>query len=209
MEETTKNSMKKYTVTLDNGVETVIRYDDEGYDLFFDSTPGKFLELSKEDVSKLSARNKSNYFTAFFSWKQEEEQQKLNPIEGLEITQGFAPPKDRMNVKTPGPEFDKKWHLCWKGPATLQYDLAQGYSFVTKEDGCQTFAWDKKRDRHVVGALGHEELYLMKIRVEDYKKLVSRDEEASRIQDGQVTREALEEMKKAGAKNVKDFSDEM
>lgn len=191
-------SMKKCTISLDNKVEDVVELDQEN-ELFFESAPGKFLELPQGIIEKLSARSKSNYFAAFHSFKMESKREEVDPLEGIKVDLSYAEAGKRIEVEA-SEGFKKKYHTCWKRPEQLQTCLSMGYSFVTGADGVKTYAYDKKRDRHVVGVHGHEELYLMKIPQGAHMQMLREVERKSKHNNGVVEEAATEEMRQLGGK---------
>jgi hypothetical protein len=182
---------KKVPISLDNSVEDAVKYDKDGLELSFDSTPGKFLELPDEVVKGLSVVNRTSYALSYLAHQTEVKQQDVQPTEDLSIYARYSTPIRRLEVRWESKErereFRKRWHLCWKRPDELQYCQSEGYSKVTKSDGVISFAYDEKRGIHVVGVAGQPELVLMKCPVEVYEGKLREAGKQSKLNDGAAT----------------------
>jgi len=165
---------KKVMVTLDMDTKEVLSLDEEGATLVFDDGLKSFKCLLPEDVKKLSKKNRDAYFQAFGSWQYEKELEKKevpDPLEEVKISPMMASATSRLEVEG---KDEKRWHYCWKRTDTLRQDLAAGYVPAT-EDELATFNKEPGRLRKV-GAMGEDELVLLKIPKEAYEAF-ERDQE--------------------------------
>jgi acylphosphatase len=163
MSEATKSPIAK--ISLDTTMEDVVRFDSEGLKLFFESTPGRFKELTEEDVRKLSARGKESYLQALMSYNREKA---AKPTAGIQMQPERAMAQSRMAIDAT-PEFFAKYHPCWKRPDELQRAQLEGYSFATAQDGVKGFSSNSENGSITIGVAGNTELVLMKIPRETYE----------------------------------------
>lgn len=153
-------------ITLDTNIKDMIRFDEQGYKLFFESTPGRFKELAEEDVRKLSAQNKDSYLFAFMD---HQKAQKAQPSEGLQVQPERAMATERLGFEYT-PEFLAKYHPCLKRPDELRRAKMEGYTEVFASDGVKGFGVEECKGSITVGAGGFTELHLMKIDREIYER---------------------------------------
>ena len=194
VEDGKKNSMKKYTVSLDTTEEDVIKYDKSGAVLFFESEPGKFKKLPESVLTELSRKSLLSYIEAERSNKREGEKQAKAPTPGFTVGGNLATAMDRLKIEQT-PESKAKWHVVWKRPDEAPYLLTQGYSYVTENDGVKTYSSILSGPGHyVVGAGGREELVLLKCSVELFKEILRRNSELSFEQNEGVKAEASDKI---------------
>jgi hypothetical protein len=193
------NMSTKVHISLDIGVQDVIDLDEKGNTLIFDSEPGRFLELPEDVIRKLGKDNRGAYFTAFHTFTTASRQKDFTPTAGLSITPNYASATERINVILPE-VFAKKYHTCWKRPDQLPGAEKDGYFVVKGSHGVQSFGYDKARDCHVVGSVGHVELILMACPIETEQKILKAVEEKSAAQCGAVKSDAKQELKDLGGK---------
>ena len=177
-----------FTIGIDISLDEVVKLDSEGKKLFFDSTPGNFLKVPDEVLSKLSRDAKLAYLEAERSNRRENEKKDLSPTPGLQVTAGMsAMATSRLEVDYP-PGFLDKWHAVWKRPDEAPWFLGKGYTYVTEGDGVQSFSSKlftaaETGGRHIVGQAGQVELVLMKCPKETYEAIIAENGRMSRMQD--------------------------
>ena len=188
---------EKVHISLDTSVQDVIRLDEAKAELVFDT--GRFLELPEDVIRGLGARNRGAYFTAFYEHSKAAKQEDFAPTAGLSITPNYASATERINVDAPE-EFRKKYHLCWKRPDQLPRAESEGYFVVKGSHGVKTFNYDKNRDCHVMGSVGHVEQILVACPAEVYQGILKAVEEKSAAQSGAIKDSAKQELKDLGGK---------
>ena len=125
--------VKKFTVSIDSTPEEVVSLDQEGYLLFFEDDPDRFLELSLETVQDLSPRAREAYSLAFF-YSRKAAEERLNPPSGIEVTAGYASATQQMKVEG----GRKGYHRSWQRPDQVRRRLQEGYK-VCNDPTVKTF----------------------------------------------------------------------
>ena len=189
-----KNGIVK--ITLDTSVEDIVRLDQEGRKLFFESDPGKFKELSEEIIKKLSAESKSSYLLALLAHGRAV---KTQPSPGLQIRPEFVMANERLGFEYTA-EFLAKFHPCLKRPDELSKAYREGYTHVTAADGVNGFGVNDEKGNIFVGVAGKVEQYLLKIPKDVYEARLKAVEERSRGFVGAVDEKARENLEKLGGK---------
>jgi len=185
---------KKLTINLDYTPQRVVSLDKEGYKLFFDSTPGKFLRLSDHQLDLLGRDNRDRYLVSEGLYAREK-YQKDHPDEvgsGIEVSGVFATATERLKVegKEPG-----KWY-AWKRPDELRKVSREGYQ-IARGKSLRTFM-GQGDEIHRVGEYGKDELILTEIPEEQHQKRRRIVGEKSRKRIEAVETNAVEEMRRGG-----------
>lgn len=139
---------EKITITLDNTIEDIVKYQEEGKEIFFEDDADTFIELSMEDQAKLNALNRTKYTLACGI-----RYQKLN-LSGINDSKkiikprpGFASATARLEVrgKKPGK------HYSWKRPDELQAAEHEG-TRVCRDPDVITFGGVDENGRSIHGS---------------------------------------------------------
>ena len=167
----------KYIVTIDIPVKTVLKWDLENKDIFFDDEEDKFLELSEDIVKELSLVTKQRYKLAkrvYDDAKKDKEKygDGLEYLSKIKISGKHASATQKLKVH----QQKKGFHVCYKRPDEVQSCLADGYR-IAKD--VKTFNSDVG-SVHYVGSHGEPELILMELPEEEFQKRLKRDGDKSR-----------------------------
>jgi hypothetical protein len=197
------NGEIRENVDIDTSVENVIQYDKEGKKLFFDSDTGKFLQLPENVFRGLSSENQVSYLLAEKSAKIEMKQKENPPTPDLSIISNKAMAGELLDVIYP-PGFREKWHVAWMRPDKTPYYLNRGYSYVTASDGVTSYGsqYDKDKNYHFVGRGGNVELVLLKLPLEQHKRMVKQYSDESKIQADGFIEESKDAMKRSGVESI-------
>jgi hypothetical protein len=188
--------MEKIKITLDKTKEEVLELDEKGAELYFDDE--SFLDLG-DDAKNLSHDNRIRYSVAKEAHLDAEKQKDVVPSE-ISITSRMVTATNRLDVKG----ADPKMHLCWKRTDELQLCYQQGYTHCREGKDGISFGGEKGRII-VLGAAGHEELYLMQIPKEKAEEMERAVSEQSKFLDGAVETTAEANLEQAGGVPFKDF----
>jgi hypothetical protein len=188
----------KVIITIDTKLSDVIKYDREGIQMIFESTPGKFLELGDEIVKALSSQARMNYLVSYGLMRKERDT--LTSTPQVTVRGRFAKAADRLAVDAP-PEWSKKWHTCWKRPDQLHAALGMGYTYVTRDDPISGFMTDPA-GHYIVGVAGAEELVLLKIPRETYEAMQKANRDESKRRNQIMDEETKENIRKLGGKPI-------
>lgn len=150
------NSQKKITVTIDSDIEDVIRSSQAGDLLFFSDKPDLFLELEKDEVERLSRKDRQSYYMAYGAWKYNCENADPEPTEGIKISPRFASARARLEIQ--GGDPDKAY--VWKRTDELMKAGHEGYT-IARGSNLRTFGGGPKSKVHKLGVFGDDELVLM------------------------------------------------
>jgi hypothetical protein len=183
-------------ISLDTSLDDMLKWDEEGRKLFFETDNGKFKRLSEKDVRKLSAKNKESYLMALLANQRESE---AKPSEGLQIRPEYAMASDRLGFEYP-PEFLAKFHPCLKRPDELGKAYRDGYTHVTAKDGVIGFGVSDDKGNIFVGTAGRVEQYLLKIPKEIADARLKAVGERSRGFIGAVDSQTEEKLERLGGK---------
>ncbi|KKM07332.1 hypothetical protein LCGC14_1735000 [marine sediment metagenome] len=158
-----KKEVKKCVVAVDMTPQDVLQLDTEGYDLFFDEDPVKFLELPPEIFKTLSKINKDRYAVSF-TLNRQVKKERANPPSGVIISGRLATATARLEVHGGSEDM----HTCWFRPDQHRQKVYEGYKVVDDEE-VETFGGDVG-STHTVGIKGDTELILMEIPKKEFEK---------------------------------------
>lgn len=162
-----------FKITVDTSIEDVLRLDKEGASLFFESKPGRFLDM-QDGYKQLSESNKRSYETASASNRVECERETKNlKPSPVSISGRFMRATDKLTVKNK----QKGRHYAAKRPDELPQFEDMGYSRLTPDMPEKTY-----NPRNVVGKAGEEELVWMYTDEENYQAYLKDVEEKSKRQ---------------------------
>jgi hypothetical protein len=182
-------------VTLDTTEEDVLKYNEEGKNLFFDGDLDSFKVLSDNTIDQLSYINRQRYFSSYGEYKYNlEHKDEENITSRIQVSPRYATATGRLEVHGKDPRF----HYCWKRPDELRQAKYEGYE-VADDDALDTFQGkDKVSSLHKVGAYGDDELVLTKIPQElfDERQRAIQEKSTKRIKAVEDT--AKDEMRRAG-----------
>jgi hypothetical protein len=184
---------ERVDVGVDMSEEDVLKYDQDGKNLFFDGELGKFRELSDETLAKLSNLNRVRYFSSLGEYtynKKREHEPKI--AERVKVSPRYATATKRLEVFNKNP--DK--HYVWKRTDEIRSAEYEGYQ-RSFDDSLDTFGSDVG-SAHTVGADGHTELVLMETSQENYQKRQRAISEKSKRRIEAVENTAKEEMRRDG-----------
>lgn len=185
---------KRYTVTVDDSIAKIVSLDQEGYNLSFESEPGKFVELPDEVLKKLERINRMSYLVSagLNSRAQREKDHPEDFSSGVRIEAARISARKRMAVegKKPG------WWYAWRKPAELGWVEREGGK-VARHEGLRTFM-GSGNEVHRVGDSTTDELILtMKPKeVHDAEQKEISDKSVRRKRG--VERQSLSELKGRG-----------
>lgn len=194
-------------VKVETGLQTtadILQLDKDGKFLFFESAPGKFVELDRSTINKLSERNKISYLSALGSNRLERESVKTPQTPNLSVRPAIVMAGMKLEVTGKNPA----WHYVWKRPDELHTATAEGYWEVDNSGGEKSFFKDFT-GRHVVGKEGHEDLILMATTQENYKARLRAISEKSRRFDVANTEGAKEALERLGGQPFEPKFDSM
>jgi hypothetical protein len=184
-------------ISLDTNIKDVIAFDKKGFRLIFESRPGRFKELSEQDVRGLSRDGQRDYLFALLEWQKAS---KTQPSEGLQVQPERAMAQTRLDFKY-SPEFEAKYHPCLKRPDQLSGAKMEGYTVATASDGVEGFGVENEKGTIKVGAAGYDDLVLMKIPRETYEASQRRIEEKSKATASSAAQVGASQIKKSGGKS--------
>jgi hypothetical protein len=194
-------------IKIDNEIkdEDVLLKDKEGFQLVFDIDPKKFKKLPKTIENQLSINNKKAYWVAFGAMQNEEERaddMKDPPFKAFSIKPEYAMATDQLYVEFKDAASNEKYKAVWRRPDEIGKISRFGWRPVYVKELSSYFNSDKT-GRAIVGTSDHVELYLMKVEKEVYEAAKEHSRELSRIRDGAVEENAIDEIEKLGIKAVK------
>jgi hypothetical protein len=189
------SASKSVKITLDNTPEQVLNFEKEGYTLFFEDEPGKFLNLPQEVVDKLNSSNRTRFLVAcgvHARLRQEQEHPENLRSAGLEISPRLASATSRLLVrgKKPGMAY------CWKRTDELRQASYEGWKVAT-DPGLETFGGEAGSTKQV-SAGGQTELVLMEIPEETSLAMQRASAEKSEKRARNVESSTAEDIRKSG-----------
>ena len=165
--QTPKNSKstKNPVISVDTKLSTMLQYDQQGKMLTFDTDPGKFKELTKEEMMELSNENRMRYWQAKEIYKalKEEEDGENDWKQHISIDEQYASPSERLEVKNPSSGY--RYYKA--SPSKMGKHQKKGYEIVPDSDPAHIGMSGKKK----IGTMGKDELVLMRTTEENYQKL--------------------------------------
>ena len=154
-------------IDLDTSLTDVLKYDKEGLELSFETSPERFKHLGKEIVEALSRSNKKNYWVSYGMMRKEKDD--LSSTPQIQINPRYASANTQFEFNVTDPGFKAKYTCSWLRPEQTQSARVNGYTFVEKSDPIECFNRDSQ-GRPIVGVTGAVEQVLMKIPTEIYVK---------------------------------------
>ena len=199
--ENTSNSSKKIYITIDNNIDDVIKYQNEGKEIFFKDDPGEFIQLSQEDVKHLSPINLAKYM---IGKGVSERNLDLSSVRDnhkfFKPRPGFASATDRLRIE--GGRPDKTY--AWKRADELMQVGYDGGKVCT-DPNVRTFGGVNSDGTTLrggttktVSANGEDELILVEYPKEVHDAIIARSDELSVRRNRAVDITAKEEIRKAG-----------
>lgn len=164
---TTKNSNKSKNpiIDIDTKISTMVKYDQEGKMLTFNTDPDRFKELDKEVLKELSHENRMRYAQAKEIYKVllEEEKEDQSWKDEINIDEQYASPTKRLEVKNPS----KGYRYYKANPGNIGQYEQLGYHIAPDSDKASIGMSGSKK----IGTLGRDELVLMRTTEENYQKI--------------------------------------
>jgi len=157
------NSSKRVNLTIDNTIEDIVKYQNEGCEIFFPDSDDEFLQLSEEEIKELNLFNKQKYNIACgvrYRTLRLDDIKHAHKV--FKPRAGFASATDRLEIRGGDPSM----HRFWKRPDELQKVVYEG-GRVCKDPSVTTFGGTDENGRsttggttHTVSADGTDELVL-------------------------------------------------
>ena len=204
----TSKISKDIFISIDNTLEDIVKYQDEGSTLFFKDSKDEFKELSDVDVRELNAHNKQKYNLAKsirYNTLRLDEVKDANKF--FVPRTGFASATDRLEIRGGDPSM----HQFWKRPDELQKVIYEG-GRVCKDPNVVTFGGTDTNGRslsgsstHTVEANGEVELVLCETSKESNNARTRAIEAKSQNRNKAVDEAVKTEIAKLGG-TAKDFS---
>lgn len=144
-------------------VDKVVSLDEEGYILFFEDDPDKFLDLPLKVVEDLSPRNKAAYAVSYTLYRKRVEES-LNPPSGVTVIPAYA--SARQKLKFEGGRAGM--HRAWLRPDQHAWAIQSGYK-VANDPTLRTFC-SSPSEVHTVAANGGTELVAYEIPETAYRQ---------------------------------------
>jgi hypothetical protein len=187
-----KKKPEKITVDIDTPLEEVLKLNDDGKDLFFDSTPGKFKRLTAETLTKLRQANKTRYLVS--RGLCETEREAVKPSQKFTVQPRFSTATNRLEVRNKDPNM----HYCWKRTDELQQAEYEGFVPAYSDSELQSFGNIDGTGNNVVRGGGMDELVLMKEPKELHMKKLRMVEEKSAHMRGVIEEAAANKIRSQG-----------
>jgi len=151
-------------ISIDTSMEDMLKYDESGELLVFDSTPGRFMDMPKEIIDELSKANRVRYYMAKRSWELEKKEAENDDgwKNDIVIQEQYASPTERMSIKGADPNLS--YYLAT--PEKMHKHAAKGYSKVAP--GAASIGLSGS---NTMGTLGNTEYVLMQTTKENKAKI--------------------------------------
>jgi len=186
-------SPKSVKVDIDTDFDVMLKLQESGADLFFETEVDKFKKLSSVEVNKLNQSNKTRYFVAVGMHQQNVEDSN-DPFSGLDLkidSKAYSA-TEAMEVFGKDPDFN----YVWKSPEGLQRAAREG--FVPVRDPNVKTAFGQGSEVRKIGAYGKDELILCQQPKELHEKHVKDIAERSRMLEHSTRNQGISEISKAG-----------
>lgn len=193
LDEGEEKTPKSLTIDIDTSEEDMLKYQEKGYILFFDTKIGRFKKLTPEQVKKLDQNNKVRYFVAVGEHQNLLEESD-DPFSGLDlkVDKMAYSATEALEVFGKDPNF----HYAWKSPEKLQ--RAQREGFVPAKEANLKTAVGSGTEVRKIGAYGKDELVLCKMPKELHERKVREKLQMNKELEGAGIRQGIEEISKAG-----------
>jgi len=202
-----KNS-KEVRISIDNGIEDIVQYQDEGYSIFFKDTAEELVQLTEDEIKELTPLNKQKYTLACgirYQTLRLDDVKHANKF--FKPRAGFASATDRLEIRG----GDSSMHRFWKRPDELQKVAYEG-GRVCKDPSVVTFGGVDVNGKslsgssvHEISANGEVELVLCETSKESNDARTKEIETKSQNRNAAVDEAARTEIAKLGGA-TKDFS---
>jgi len=158
-----ENNPKRINLTIDNTIEDIVKYQEEGVEIFFPDSDEEFIQLSEEEIKELNLFNKQKYNIACgVKYRTLRLDDVKHAHKVFKPRAGFASATDRLEIRGGDPSM----HRFWKRPDELQKMNYEG-GRVCKDPTVETFGGTDEYGKsnagssvHKVSANGVDELIL-------------------------------------------------
>ena len=178
---------KRVFVKKDTSDEQVLRWVDEGKEIFFESGLDNFRELPDNVRGELDRQSLDRYWLAFHHWKDQEKRKGMPAPSGVTVEPVASSAQRRIQVDFKDPDFHKKWHECWIRPDETRERSYRGYVPVGAEE-VEVFCSTPAGPPAITDGQGKTEMLLYKIPNKLYKeqKQVRKQRFAGRLEQDQA-----------------------
>lgn len=152
-------------ISIDTSIEDMLKYDETGEMLIFDSSPERFADFPKEVVDELSKPNRVRFYMARQSWELEKKEAENGSDwkNDVVIQEQYASPTERMEVKNADPNMS--YYLAT--PQKMHKHAALGYEKVPASSSASIGL----SGSNTMGTLGNTEYVLMQTTKENKAKI--------------------------------------
>jgi hypothetical protein len=173
---------KNPIVTIDTSLKDMLKWDSDGRIMDFDTSPEGFRTIPIDQLRELSFENKNRYMMAREIHRLEVEGQGGDWKQDIIITEQYASPSERIEVKNRQDGFE--YYLST--PEKIGKHEANGFTVVPK-NGKESIGVS---GRNTIGTAGKEELVLMRTTKENAAVLRKKKAERNAFRKGNIGSEA-------------------
>ena len=181
----------------------VLKWNDDGKKIYFESSLDGFRELTDNVRVELSRENLDRYWLSFHHWKDQEKRKDQPVPSGIRVNPVASSADLRMQVDFKDPKFHDKFHECWIRPDERRERSYRGYVPVGAEE-VEVFCSTPAGPPAITDGQGRTEMLLYKItneqlaankkvRKEQFEKPLERDKERVREEINKLAKEASPE----------------
>ncbi len=197
VKEVKEKSPKSLIVDIDTNTEDMLKYEEKGYELFFETAVGKFKKLMPKDIKKLKRDNQTRYYVASGQHQQNVDESD-DPFSGMDIqvdSKAYSA-TEALEVEGKDPNFN----YAWKSPEKLQRAAREG--FVPVRDPDIKTAVGGGSEVRKIGAYGKDELILCKQPKELHEKMIREQAERSASLEASTYQQGINEIDSVGKSYV-------